>query len=58
MEEVITTLGNAGSPSDYVYMVLRELVLLCIIGFVFVPSPGDKGSDVPLGLMSLRQPEA
>lgn len=32
------------------------MVVLGIIGQVFVPSPGKKGSDVPLGFVSLRQP--
>jgi len=53
VEEVINTLGNFGSPLDYVYLVLREVVALGIVG----PSPGKKESDVPLGFVSLRQPQ-
>lgn len=56
MEELITTLGNFGSPSDYVSLVLREMVVLGVLAVVFVPSPGKKGLDVPLGLVALRQP--
>lgn len=32
MEKVITTLGNFGSPSDYLFLSLREIVVLGIIG--------------------------
>lgn len=32
MEGVITTLGSFGSPSDYLYSSLREIVVLGVIG--------------------------
>lgn len=56
MEEVITTLGNFGSSSDYISLVLREMIVLGIIGHNVCSLFREETTDVFLVIVSLRQP--
>lgn len=52
MEEIITALGNFGSSSGCVPVVLGVVVVLGMTDFA--PSSGKEGSEVPLGFVSWR----